>query len=241
MLTFFRHLRKRLIESKAIKKYMLYAIGEILLVTVGILLALQINNWNQDRKEYEFESSLLTALRNTIIAEYALIEDVLSGNEQSKNACEILIQHFDQNLPYEDTLNEYFWLANWWWQLNLNHTAFENAKLHGLQFIHDDTLKIQLTRIYDNDTKYLDDIDFRLTQYQFNVVEPYILNLFESTNFGSKMIPHDYELLRKDKKYRTILNTNLGNRIWFENLLKNRILKGLKDIEERIQAEILSR
>lgn len=49
MLTFLRKIRRSFIESGAARKYLLYAIGEILLVMIGILLALQVNNWNEKR------------------------------------------------------------------------------------------------------------------------------------------------------------------------------------------------
>ena len=49
MLTIFRRLRNQSLFQGG-KKYLLYAIGEILLVMVGILLALQVNNWNEERK-----------------------------------------------------------------------------------------------------------------------------------------------------------------------------------------------
>lgn len=55
MLKFFHTIRKKLIEEDNTRKYLLYAIGEILLVVIGILIALQINNWNQERKERQRE------------------------------------------------------------------------------------------------------------------------------------------------------------------------------------------
>ena len=53
MLTFFRRIRKGLLGSGKARKYLLYAIGEIALVVIGILIALQINNWNEDSKKME--------------------------------------------------------------------------------------------------------------------------------------------------------------------------------------------
>ena len=51
MLRFFRNIRQKLLENGNIRKYFFYAIGEIFLVVIGILIALQINNWNERRKE----------------------------------------------------------------------------------------------------------------------------------------------------------------------------------------------
>ncbi len=51
MIKFFRHIRKRLLTENKFSKYLLYAIGEIVLVVIGILIALQINNWNEKENE----------------------------------------------------------------------------------------------------------------------------------------------------------------------------------------------
>ena len=49
MTNFFRKIRKKILSENKFSKYLLYAIGEIVLVVIGILIALQINNWNEDR------------------------------------------------------------------------------------------------------------------------------------------------------------------------------------------------
>ncbi|MFT6046016.1 MAG: hypothetical protein ACI9WC_001721, partial [Arenicella sp.] len=51
MIRFFRKIRQNLIKENKVGKYLLYAIGEIVLVVIGILIALQINTWNEDRKQ----------------------------------------------------------------------------------------------------------------------------------------------------------------------------------------------
>jgi len=62
MIKFFRLIRKKLFTENKFRKYLIYAIGEIVLVVFGILIAIQINEWNRDRKLYqeELESYQLT-------------------------------------------------------------------------------------------------------------------------------------------------------------------------------------
>lgn len=62
MLKFFRTIRKKMIEEDNVRKYLLYAIGEILLVVIGILIALQVNNWNENRKIANEEQAILVRL-----------------------------------------------------------------------------------------------------------------------------------------------------------------------------------
>ena len=76
MLTFLSKIRRSLIDSggarkpvlSAVERYLLYAIGEIALVVIGILIALQINNWNEHRKEQAIELKLLHSLKEEISA-----------------------------------------------------------------------------------------------------------------------------------------------------------------------------
>ena len=62
MISFFRKIRQNLIMENKTGKYFKYAIGEILLVMIGILLALQVSNWNQNRINSQKESLLLKEL-----------------------------------------------------------------------------------------------------------------------------------------------------------------------------------
>ena len=49
MIKFFRKIRRKFIDEGSLKRYIIYAIGEIILVVIGILIAVQLNNWNQER------------------------------------------------------------------------------------------------------------------------------------------------------------------------------------------------
>ncbi|TXG38723.1 DUF6090 family protein [Seonamhaeicola maritimus] len=63
MIKFFRRIRQSLLQENRITKYLIYAFGEIVLVVIGILITLQINNWNENRKQNE---ALKIALSNII-------------------------------------------------------------------------------------------------------------------------------------------------------------------------------
>jgi len=65
MITLFRRIRQQLIDSGNITKYLLYAVGEILLVVIGILIALQVNNWNEGR----LDANKVESYRSALIAD----------------------------------------------------------------------------------------------------------------------------------------------------------------------------
>ncbi len=106
MLTFLRKIRKSLIESGSTRKYFLYAIGEITLVVIGILIALQINNWNESRKNHERirenVKGLMVDLRNDSIhlstnllrieREYQIFESFKARLTNPESTLDTLIQ-----------------------------------------------------------------------------------------------------------------------------------------------------
>ena len=67
MIKFFRKIRQNLLMENKTGRYLKYAIGEIILVMIGILLALQVNNWNQQRIAMQKEQLLLEALHDEFV------------------------------------------------------------------------------------------------------------------------------------------------------------------------------
>lgn len=80
MIKFFRHIRKSLLLQNKMGKYFKYAIGEILLVVIGILIALQINNWNEHRKNNtqlnQYMANLIEDLRKDSLAIHKSIDSM---------------------------------------------------------------------------------------------------------------------------------------------------------------------
>jgi hypothetical protein len=66
MIKFFRHIRQNLLSENKFSKYLIYAIGEILLVFIGIFMALQLNNWNEDKKIQKNIATTLKLLKDEI-------------------------------------------------------------------------------------------------------------------------------------------------------------------------------
>lgn len=87
MLSFFRKTRKKVFGEGTLPKYLLYAIGEILLVMIGILLALQVNNWNENRRAKMIERNALTELLVEFEANKEQFDTVLARHLEAKHGC----------------------------------------------------------------------------------------------------------------------------------------------------------
>ena len=75
MIKFFRKIRQNLLIENKTGKYFKYAIGEIVLVVIGILIALSINNWNENRKKSNQEKELLTQLESEFQSNLEQLEE----------------------------------------------------------------------------------------------------------------------------------------------------------------------
>ena len=91
MIKFFRHIRQQLVMENKTGRYLKYAIGEIVLVVIGILIALQINNWNENLKKVRQEQETLSNLKQDF--EYnrnELLSVLKSNSENIKSAITVL-------------------------------------------------------------------------------------------------------------------------------------------------------
>jgi hypothetical protein len=80
MINFLRTIRRKFVESGKVKNYVLYAIGEIVLVVVGILLALQINNWNEAKKDRQLEEISYCKLLEDVAQDHVLLKKLMDEN-----------------------------------------------------------------------------------------------------------------------------------------------------------------
>lgn len=69
MIKFFRKIRQRLLTENKFSKYLIYAVGEIFLVVIGILIALSINNWNDRRKKTNLKANYIESLKSDLSAD----------------------------------------------------------------------------------------------------------------------------------------------------------------------------
>lgn len=86
MIKFFRNIRKKLIEQNKTTNYLKYAIGEIVLVVIGILIALQINSWNEIRLAKIEEKSILSNLHQEFIQNKNALKAIINKNKETYQA-----------------------------------------------------------------------------------------------------------------------------------------------------------
>ncbi len=92
MIQFFRKIRQNMINENSVSKYMLYALGEILLVVIGILIALQINNWNENKKNKVQTQLYLEALNFEIQSNITYIKNSIDISDNITGRTHIYLE-----------------------------------------------------------------------------------------------------------------------------------------------------
>lgn len=102
MAKFFNKIRQSLLSEGKTGKYLKYAIGEIILVVIGILIALQINNWNIEQQTHEKEQAYLKEIRTNLQQDSLRLETVLIFNDKKQKIVDEMLQIFVDTLTNEE-------------------------------------------------------------------------------------------------------------------------------------------
>jgi len=105
MIKFFRKIRQKMLTENKFSKYLLYAIGEIILVVIGILIALQINNWNENRKQKIAEQEILISLKKELETNKTSLLFYINKYEKQYDNGIYLLSLFAKNNDTIPTLN----------------------------------------------------------------------------------------------------------------------------------------
>ena len=149
MIKFFRKIRQKLLSENKFSKYLIYAVGEILLVVIGILIALQINNRNEFKKDRAFETKMLKEIRKEIIKDTIYFNKISKRAETSMNGGEKLLELMDKKITDLDSVSQAIYDMSQGFAYIYHKGAYETFKSVGLDKISNDSLRFMLTDLYD--------------------------------------------------------------------------------------------
>ena len=153
MIKFFRKIRQNLLSEGKTGKYFKYAIGEILLVVIGILIALQINNWNENRKNEDKELAHLTGIRHELKAQIINLENVVKVNESSLRIIENVMNNYIENDGFKNNdslLYKFSQLLKSPVPSEIKTSFTEMLQSGEVKLISDDSLRNHIIKFYQN-------------------------------------------------------------------------------------------
>ncbi len=206
MVRFIRGVRRKLFEERRLRQYLPYAVGEVLLVVVGILIALQINNWNEWRKSKKLEIEILSEIREN------LIQDRVDHDQNMRNfniiikSADIILDHLDQDRPYHDSLAYYFsWVAVGGANFDPVKSGYQLLISKGVQLISNDSLRIEISTLYERDYAWLRDM-LKDNAYLFtDLLFENIMQKFQTFDWTRSAVPKDFEALKNDDTFNLLI------------------------------------
>ena len=134
MIKFFRKIRQNLLSENRFNKYLIYAIGEIFLVVIGILIALQVNNWNEQRKLENTGREYIQEIYKELKTERSNIDSILSSlSTQYKGTEHVLSVIESENKEIKDTVRftESYWSTTRLFIIERDLNTFDKLKVQG--------------------------------------------------------------------------------------------------------------
>jgi hypothetical protein len=180
MIPFFRKLRQKLVTENRVSKYALYALGEILLVVIGILIALQINNWNEERMERNQEQAILRQLRIEFKTNLEQLDEKMESKRLLIRSVRRILDYVDHpELRKRDSL-DYF--LGWTTPFS-TFDPIENdlASSGSLRLIRSDSLKLLLS-LWTSNIKDVQEDDNSWKDYRDRAFHPFLVKKYQLRN-----------------------------------------------------------
>lgn len=138
-------------EKGKTSKYLKYAIGEIILVVIGILIALQINNWNEKQKSYNLETKLLNEMKTSIERDIGRTNGLLGGRAKvkRKSIATLLDNLLGEEEVADTVLLRDFFSSTLTLSFSYDKGPYESLKSVGLDKITNDSLRGKIVRFYE--------------------------------------------------------------------------------------------
>ena len=231
MIPFFRKIRKQMADDNRPLKYMRYAIGEIVLVVIGILIALQINTWNNERIEKRKEHSVLLGLHKTFSDNLENLNNIITMSRTSFDSCKKMLSLMGPNAS-DYTTKEVDSLID----LMINYSTYDpsvgtlddiinSGKLNIIQNpvlktnisnwsgMMDDTKKdIRITNDHNFNVLVMflyDKVNFKNVPIPIRVIEKTQLNITEPSHF-----PADYNAIIRSKEFENLVDFHALNMLF---------------------------
>lgn len=207
MLRIFSNIRRQLVHEGRLGRYVGYALGEIVLIVLGILIALQIDEWAEDRNDRRFERETLAQIKQNLLADHAELSEILVKRQKAKQSIDriLAIDGADENLGY--------WLADVM-QFDRFHSisnGYDVLKSRGLYIVRNDELRGILGVYYDS---WAREIQLHNKDIETGFLDrwiPVIIADIEEFDWGVVAEPYNAAALLNDRGFLSTLKVEQDN------------------------------
>ena len=202
MIKFFRKIRQNFLSEGKTGKYLKYASGEIILVVIGILIALQINNWNEGRKNEIKEYKLLTEMRGNLKIDSIDMAGNIARNTSVLKSAEAIKNQLENNIAWNDSMAvHYSHLNTYISKIAIVKSSYENLKSIGFDLIKNDSLRGKIHELYAQKYPFVERMESEhMEAMKYSLLLPQLTSKVKSVSKW-KAKPLDLNLLVNDNEF----------------------------------------
>lgn len=236
MFRFFRLIRQKLISESKFNRYLLYAFGEIFLVVIGILIALQINNWNQQKINRQYELTMLKEVKAALEVDlqgYKYLVPFFKNVDYSIKQLVILKENPSNSL---DSIKHHLDILRSFGVASLiNFSPFEAIKSGGLDRISNPEIRKNISTLYGFTLRGTEDMINEIVREELFNRRQYLESIFDSKvsltangKISSDLIINDPTIIKDNSKFEQLLSHS-G---WFFPIIIRQFSDAIKKMEE---------
>lgn len=210
MIKFFRKIRQQLLIENKISKYLLYAIGEIILVVIGILIALQINTWNENKKLRKQEQIYLINLKDDINTQINMLDIYIDFEDIIIDETNDIIKHFGLNNGFyemDSIFPKLHDLTIRWTFSNTNTTLIQMLNSNQINIIQNRLLKEELIAFNQQIDLFSKNTDMNNTNLIDNFTTEIFIEIGSYAFYG-----HSDRMVKKFNDFYSVTTTTVSNK-----------------------------
>lgn len=209
MFRLFRHARDAALANRKLLRFLRYSLGELFLVVAGILIALQIDDWNEDRKKVLRETRILIDIKADIQANIENLEEGIRLLEKLRANTLNVIRHYEQRIGFNASVASSLEYFLGWWDPDFRQASFENLKSEGVNIISNHSLRKEIINLFDVEMDILDVSEVnRLNGLFENMLIPIQRRHFYRDHTSREETwpfrPTDYERMMRDPEFYSV-------------------------------------
>ena len=201
MINFFRKIRKQLADDNKPFKYLRYAIGEIILVVIGILIALSINNWNEDRKQENLKQRLYVELYESIKSDTVDYNDDLKVLKSVVLNVKLLKEKINLDTPYTIGLDSSLAIIGLIRSNEANYTILTRISNVGIEIIDNVNLRNEFIHYYEDSKNFVG-----YAKKPNDLLDKIYPKYFISHILEESAVPENFEELKKVNEFKVALD-----------------------------------
>jgi hypothetical protein len=202
MIKFFRHIRQRLLKEGKLTRYLAYAIGEIILVVIGILIALQVNDWNDGQKRVMQERKMLNELLMNLRLDTSEHAWNLDFYKTLVNSSQFVRVGLEERHPWNDSMRVHYGHLLSHGQASFNTSAYESLKSMGIDLIRNDSIRMNLTKLHSQEHNSVIQVERELAADNLiNVIAPVVTKRIRQNKDWYDSTPRNYKALMDDLEF----------------------------------------